>query len=92
MSSYWRHCAREAIGAVVKEWQAAGQPDDLAHRLRAAYPFGERSHYPYQVWLEEQRATLVLFGFIPAPIQRHRPGKPIEPLPGQTALWEDSPQ
>ncbi len=34
--------------------------------LRAAYPFGARSHYPYKVWLRCQRAYLARYD--PAPL------------------------
>lgn len=27
-------------------------------KLREAYPFGERAHWPYKVWLEEIRTAL----------------------------------
>lgn len=93
MDGQWRSYARQVIAEVVRGWQADGEPAGLDQRLRDAYPFGEHAHYPYQVWLKEQRATLALFGFITAPVpyRGYRLGGITGPLSGQTTLWEDLP-
>ena len=31
--------------------------------IDAAYPFGEREHHPYKVWLKERRAYLARYGY-----------------------------
>lgn len=48
----WRDSARPIIQRVLKE--TAGQPENVIRKaLRDAYPFHQRSYYPYQVWLDE---------------------------------------
>lgn len=61
----WSDRARETIQRV-----HFALPDDtaLAERVKAidaAYPFGERAHHPYKVWLKERRAYLTRHGFTP---------------------------
>lgn len=60
MSTNWRSIAMRIVyetlerlpeGATFKEKRAA---------LREAYPFGERAHQPYKVWLSECRRQLKL--------------------------------
>lgn len=48
----WRSIARPIIEKCVRE---IGLSDmgTLRKALRDAYPFGERSHHPYKVWLSE---------------------------------------
>lgn len=47
----WRDEARVVVAAVVAD---VGVRDPVALRkaLYAAYPFGERKHYPYKAWLK----------------------------------------
>jgi len=53
----WREIARPIIKRVLDEHK--GEPREKVKRaLRDAYPFGSRSHYPYQVWLDEIRRQL----------------------------------
>lgn len=52
--SDWRDHSREVITAITKEHGIAN-PDALEKAIRAAYPFGERAHWPYKVWNEEVR-------------------------------------
>ena len=55
----WRETARPIIERVLRE--TAGQPEAAIRKaLRAAYPFGPRSHHPYKQWCDEvarQRRT-----------------------------------
>ena len=47
----WRERAAPVIADVLAQY-----PDDSRERrkaLREAYPFGERTNLPYQVWLDE---------------------------------------
>ena len=51
MVSHWRTISARIIAAVLAE-----HPDDTPEQrkaLRNAYPFGERAHYPYKIWLSE---------------------------------------
>jgi hypothetical protein len=50
--SQWRRAAAPNIAGVLAA--TARQPSkQVRAALRAAYPFGERKHYPYKVWLDE---------------------------------------
>jgi len=55
----WRTRAAPIIRQVLAVTQ--GKPEqEIRAALRAAYPFGERKYYPYDVWLDEikrQRGT-----------------------------------
>jgi hypothetical protein len=53
--SYWTRRARETIAASLAEGRAEGQSGgELLARVDAAYPFGERAHWPYHVWRKER--------------------------------------
>lgn len=53
----WRSEAAAVVRRVIAK---TGREDMAALRraIRAAYPFGERAHYPYKVWCEEVRRQL----------------------------------
>jgi hypothetical protein len=54
MLSHWRRAAAPIIERVLIE--TAGRLDaEVRAALRAAYPFGERAHHPYRIWLDEIR-------------------------------------
>ena len=57
MSCYWNVKSREVINAVVAE---VGVDDEAAlyRAILAAFPFGERRHQPYKVYLEEAKKTM----------------------------------
>jgi hypothetical protein len=81
-SSYWRQAARQVI-----EQRLEDRPDLLnAHpkAVRAAlnevYPFGQREHLPYKMWLVE--VNLALYG--------PEPGKgALAPAPEQPSLFPE---
>lgn len=50
MSNYWIARACEVI-AVVKQAHPEATGEELRALLHEAYPFGERKHHPYKVWL-----------------------------------------
>jgi hypothetical protein len=57
--SKWRTRARPVIQRVLKETE--GKPEDEIRRaIRDAYPFGERRHHPYKIWLDEVARQLRL--------------------------------
>lgn len=48
----WRHRAHAVIVSVLAATR--GEDERTVRRaLRAAYPFGERTNWPYRVWLDE---------------------------------------
>ena len=55
--SYWKAKSREVIHTVIAE---VGVDDEAAlyRAILAAYPFGERRHQPYKVYLEEAKKTM----------------------------------
>jgi hypothetical protein len=55
--SYWRKIAAPIIAKVIQE---VGTEDEraLKRALREAYPFGQRSLWPYKVWRHEVRRQL----------------------------------
>jgi hypothetical protein len=50
-NSHWRNKSIPIIAAVLREHPLNGPEQRKA--LYDAYPFGERSHYPYKIWLDE---------------------------------------
>jgi hypothetical protein len=50
----WRDRARPIVAEVLR---ATSGQDEAAIRkaLRDAYPFGQREHHPYKIWLDEIR-------------------------------------
>lgn len=50
----WRDIARPIVAKVLHE-HAGAAPDVIKTALRAAYPFGPRTHHPYKIWLDEIR-------------------------------------
>lgn len=59
--SGWRDQAVAAIGAVHASLPADASFDERKNAVGAAYPFGERRHHPYRVWLKAQREYLAKF-------------------------------
>jgi len=57
--STWKQAAKATIAKVIKENPDADYKT-FKKKLKEAYPFGEREHFPYKVWLECQRHTLNL--------------------------------
>jgi len=46
----WRDVARPIIAKVLAEHEGK---TSLKQALYEAYPFGQREHFPYKVWLDE---------------------------------------
>lgn len=74
--SAWSETARTVISRVHRSL-----PDEtpLAERVKAvdaAYPFGERSYWPYKAWLKVRRAYLARYGYRP---RGQRPDTPLFP-------------
>lgn len=56
-TSRWRRASRIVIEKVMKENPDASK-EELRKLLSAAYPFGQRKHHPYKMWLDECRKVL----------------------------------
>ena len=54
----WREQAKASVDAVMKTLPDDTTIKDARKALRASYPFYERLHYPYKVWLEEVAKAL----------------------------------
>lgn len=70
----WRELCRPPIAAALDRAEDLGVP--VAHPARGAlrrllvdaYPFGERRHWPYRVWLSEvRRSVRARAGLAPGP-------------------------
>jgi hypothetical protein len=60
---FWRERARRTIDQVRADAKRAGlTPEETLKRIDAAYPFGERDHYPYKAWLTERTIARVELG------------------------------
>jgi hypothetical protein len=57
VTGYWRARSLEVINRVIAEHPEADY-SALRKALSAAYPFGEREHWPYKVWLACVREAL----------------------------------
>ncbi len=57
--SDWRAYSKKVIAEVTSEI-GISDPDALEKAIRAAYPFGERAHWPYKVWLKEVRRHMAV--------------------------------
>ena len=55
--STWRLRAAQTINQVIRE-NPADNPTQLEKKIRDAYPFNERKHYPYKIWLDEVNKTM----------------------------------
>lgn len=52
----WATTARAVMAKTLLDCQAASMtPEATAKAIDAAYPFGDRSHHPYKVWLRERK-------------------------------------
>lgn len=58
MTRTWREYCAPIIHRVITEVGTADEPK-LRAALREAYPFGERKHHPYKIWLDEVHRQLV---------------------------------
>jgi len=54
MTRTWRQVAAPIIFNVLRETEGRSERE-IRKALRAAYPFGERKHFPYKTWLDEIR-------------------------------------
>jgi hypothetical protein len=71
MKNTWSGYARKTIAAILSDYTEGGgdliylDASDRARikkRIDDAYPFGERSNFPYQAWLIERRKAFIALG------------------------------
>jgi len=55
--SYWRKRANKVIAKVIEQ-EGTEDLDALEKSIRASYPFGDRAHWPYKVWLSAVNQTM----------------------------------
>lgn len=70
-TSDWPTLARKAIRAVHDTLPPGTSLAARMAAIDAAYPFGERRHYPYKIWCRERRRYLIPYGYVP---QNHAAG------------------
>ena len=75
MSQSWRNAALAVMDRIRIEQLQAGIEDKagLARAIGAAYPFGERTHYPYKAWLSARKAFFARHGLPLATRRRPAP-------------------
>lgn len=54
----WRDSARPIIAKIIQEYNPDKDSMPLKLKLQEAFPWGERKHYPYKIWLDEIRRQL----------------------------------
>jgi hypothetical protein len=54
----WADKSRHAIEAALRTLPGDANEDDRRKAIDAAYPFGERSLFPYKAWLRVRREYL----------------------------------
>lgn len=55
----WRDSARSYIREVITE-NPGIEKKELRKLISKAYPYGERAHHPYKIWLDEVKVQLGL--------------------------------
>nr|WP_146170626.1 hypothetical protein [Cereibacter changlensis] len=60
-SRTWAEQARAAIEAVHLTLDRGCSIEERTAAIDAAFPFGRRAHYPYEVWCRERRSYLDRF-------------------------------
>lgn len=63
----WAAHAGAVIWPLVEAGRQAGTPPaEILRQIDAAYPFGERAHFPYQQWLKVRREARGVLGLLPS--------------------------
>lgn len=61
--SKWGDISRAVmISSLIESEKQGLSPEETAMAIDAAYPFGERSHHPYKVWLNERKLFFAKHG------------------------------
>lgn len=61
----WGEIAHQAIQRVNDRLEPGVSLSERVAAVDAAYPFGERSYWPYKAWLKERRSYLSRYGWTP---------------------------
>lgn len=78
MATTWRDSARAIIQRVLTETVGKSEAE-IKKALFDAYPFHERKHHPYKIWLDEIKIQRK---------QRRLGQRPEKPNPNQTKLFK----
>lgn len=54
----WREHARPIVWRVIQE-NAGKTEKEIRAALFDAYPYGQRKHHPYKIWLDEIKKQLI---------------------------------
>ncbi len=86
----WTAAAREVIACVHQKLPEDATLADRIAAVDAAYPFGDRDHWPYKGWLKARREYLCRFGYVPRN-QRRKPlpllgDLPRDPVSGRPVI------
>ena len=87
--SGWAEASRCAIAAVHDRLPEGVTLAERVAAIDAAYPFGERSFWPYKAWLKARRGYLLNFGWRPkgkAPLLPLFPELPRDPATGRPVI------
>lgn len=85
---YWRTQATTVIQQAIAEARALGYtPEETLRLVDRRYPFGERAHWPYRVWLLVRRELLGGDPTVRQAVRRRR-APPPPAAHGQLSLWE----
>ena len=60
--SYAETASAVMVKTLLKCREEGKSPEDSAKAIDAAYPFGERAHWPYKAWLNERRKFFAAHG------------------------------
>lgn len=69
----WRDQAREAIMKVHSTLPVTISLKDRTAAIDAAYPFGQRSHFPYKAWLAARKSYLQRYGYLSGEAKKPTP-------------------
>ena len=78
--SQWVTSALTVMNKTLMACRESGKtPAETAKAIDEAYPFGERAHHPYKVWLRERRLFFAQHG-LPRNGKRKTPTEEVDDL------------
>lgn len=79
----WRAHSTKVIRDVIRENPTLDE-STLRKKISEAYPFGERAHHPYKIWLSEVKLQVALH--FRKPLQVRASIAPVQQDPNQASL------
>lgn len=73
MKGTWKEAAHRCIAQVLANNPVITDEKELRKLISAAYPWGERTGYPYKAWLQAVKETFS------SPVEHGLPPKPASP-------------